>query len=397
MTNKTIPHWRAFAAALTMSLASVAQAQTTETEAAAPLVVQAITCAGNANYSCEFIRDHLHVEAGQPLDEEEIRNAELRLSSLRNFSAVSIRLEKGAQRGAVIVVIEVEEASPITTESLVGASSRLDMQSSVFAVRIANQNLFGEGKLADLGAVAIVPVSGDGRREAYNVTLRYVDPQLFDSSRYFAIARASWSKSQVLDVYGNFSNYESAQLDFRLGRRFGDFSYLMLGVLYRPNREWTWGGWAADGTYETEVADPHKFKPSIAYGWSTEDDLYFPTQGTTLQLAANGDYGSPLQFRKTWASSVGFWTIKVGGDPSPEYRNTFTENQLLALTYARPITPGDNILRGRWYVEPGFSLAGNTSEGERVHEYGIKAGFRADTRAFGLVDLYVIGSVDPQR
>ena len=397
MTNTTTTYWRVFIAVLTMSLAPFAQAQTTDENAAAPLVVQEITCAGNGNTSCEFIRDHLYAKAGQPLDEEEIRNAELRLSSLRNFKSVSIRLEKGAQRGAVIVVIEVKEASPITTESLVGASARMHLQSGVFAARIANQNLFGEGKLADLSAVAIVPVGGEGRNEANNVTLRYADPQLFDSSRYFAIARASWTKHRFLDVYGNFENYESAQLDLRVGRRFGDFSYLMFGFQHRSGLDWTWGRWNSDGTFETKDAKPQPFKPSLAYGWSTEDDLHFPTQGTTLQLAAGGDYGSPLQFRKTWASSVGFWTIKVGGDPSPEYRNTFGENQLFALTYARPIAPGDNILRGRWYVEPGFSFAGNTPQGQQVHEYGIKAGFRADTRTFGLVDLYMIGSVGSQQ
>jgi hypothetical protein len=397
MTNTTITHWRVFIFALTISLAPFAQAQTTDANVTVPLVVQEITCAGNDETSCEFIRDHLYLDAGQSLDEEEIRNAELRLSSLRNFKSVSIRLEKGAQRGAVIVVIEVEEASPITTESLIGGSSRMELQSGVFAARIADQNLFGEGKLADLSAMSVVPVGGEGRNEAYSVMLRYADPQLFGSSRYFAIASASWRKRRYLDVYGNFANYEAVQLDVKAGRRFGDFSYLIIGVQHRSDLDWTWGRWNSDGTFETKDAKPQPFKPSLAYGWSTEDDLNFPTRGTTLQLAAGGDYGFPLQFRKTWPATGGFWTVKVGGDPSPEYRNTFNESQLLALTYARPIAPADNIQRGRWYVEPGFSLAGYAPEGQQIHEYGIKAGFRADTRMFGLVDLYVIGSVDSQR
>ena len=38
--------------------------------------------AGNAHTSCDYILEHLYLQAGQPLVEEEIRNAELRLSSL---------------------------------------------------------------------------------------------------------------------------------------------------------------------------------------------------------------------------------------------------------------------------------------------------------------------------
>jgi len=384
-------------AALLLFHVPLAGAQDEQTTGSDPLIVQEVTCAGNAHTSCDFIREHLYLQAGQPLDEEEIRNAELRLSSLRNFKSVAIRLEKGAQRGAVIVVMEVEEASPITTESLLGASSRMNRQGGVFAGRIADQNLFGKGKLADLSVASVIPISGDGYNEAYGVTLRYADPHLFDSSRYFAIASAGWRKNRFLDVYGNYNNLETAQFDLKLGRRFGDFSYVILGVRYRPNLEWTWGRWNSDGTFETEDAHPHPFSPNLAYGWSTEDDLHFPTQGTTLQLAAGGDYGSPIQFRKTWPTSVGFWTFKVGGDPSPEYRNTFNESQLIALSFARSVTPGDDIQRGRWYIEPGFSIAGNTNEGDRVYEFGIKAGFRAETHMFGLVDLYVIGSVDSQR
>jgi len=115
-------------AALLLFHVSLAGAQDEQTTGSDPLIVQEVTCAGNAHTSCDFIREHLYLQAGQPLDEEEIRNAELRLSSLRNFKSVSIRLEKGAQRGAVTVVMEVEEASPITTESLLGASSRMNRQ-----------------------------------------------------------------------------------------------------------------------------------------------------------------------------------------------------------------------------------------------------------------------------
>src|SRR5688572_21125127 len=78
---------------------------TSSTKAAieSPLLVQGVECRGNQSTSCEFIRSHLYLPAGAPVDEAEIRNGELRLSSLLNFESVDIRLEKGAQRNAVVV------------------------------------------------------------------------------------------------------------------------------------------------------------------------------------------------------------------------------------------------------------------------------------------------------
>jgi outer membrane protein assembly factor BamA len=404
MTIQQTPSRRALIATIMLWLAPIATAQA-ETTGADPLTVQEVTCAGNQHTACGFIRDHLYLHAGQPLDEEEIRNAELRLSALRNFDSVKIRLEKGAQRGAVIVVIEVEEASPVVREWLLGGSSRTDSQRGVFAGRVAHQNLFGKGKIVDLTGVAIVPIAGDALNEAYDVSLRYVDPQLFDSSRYFGVAGARWRKRRYEDIYGNFGNIDSTQFELTLGRRIADFSYLTVGITFRPDNEWVAGRWKSDETFV--ISEPESYSKrglTIAYGWSTEDDLHFPTQGSTFQIDVGGDYDpsepegrSHIQFRKTWAGAGAYWTVKLGGDPSPEYRSSLGESQLFAVSYARPVAPGDIIQRGRWYIEPGFAVKGYTDSGTLFYEYGLKAGFRADTRMFGLVDLYLLGTKDGSR
>ena len=404
MTTTIYTLRRAGIAALFLS-APFANAQVGTGSVDEPLTVQEVTCAGNLQTSCDFIRDHLYLKPGDALDEEQIRNAELRLSALRNFESVKFRLEKGEKRGAVIVVIEVEEASPITTESLLGLSARTESQRGVFAGRVAHQNLFGQGKIAEFSAIALVPFAGDTVNEAYDVSLRYADPQLFGSSRYFAVANATWRKRRYSDVYGNFGFLDAGQLEFTVGRRFADFSYFSYTIIFRPDNNWLAGRWKSDGTFVITTPESYsKHASKLTYGWSTEDDLHFPTQGTTLQLTAGGDYepSSPIgrshfQFRKTWPSSNAYWTVKVGGDPSPEYRRSFGESQLLALSYARPVKPGDEIQRGRWYIEPGLALKGYTSTGDLFYEYGIKAGFRADTRTFGLVDLYVVGAKDATR
>jgi outer membrane protein assembly factor BamA len=383
--------------ALLLPLQLLAQAD----EPAAALQVQEIRCSGNANISCEFIRDHLYLKAGDRLDEEEVRNAELRLSALRNFDSVAIHLEKGAQRGQVIVVIDVSENSPIAMEWVAGGSYRMEIESVLVGGRVAHQNLFGEGKFADLTAVARVPLGGKGHSESYDLALRYADPLLFGSRRWYGIASAAWHKNDYEDQYGNFGRLETPQFDLAAGWRFADFSYLTSGISYRPGIELSTGYWLRDGTFETDNGDDLDFSFNLTYGWNSEDDLNFPTQGSTFAfgLSTNlrnvtGVWVGPIQFRKTWSWMDAYWTLKVGGDPNPEYHLTISENQLFAMTYARPVAAGDNVRRGRWYIEPGFGLPGFTNEGRQIYLAGLKAGYRADTRMFGIVDLYFIGTVD---
>jgi outer membrane protein assembly factor BamA len=377
-----------------------ALAQAVGGPSSAELQVQDIRCEGNEKVSCDFIRGHLHLSPGAALDEDEIRNAELRLSALRYFDSVAIHLEKGAQRGAVIVVIEVAENSPLVTETIAGGSSRLEVGHALVGSRIAHQNLFGEGKLADLTAVASVPTGGPGRNESYSVSLRYVDPLMFDSRRWFGIAAAGWNKFDFEDQYGNFAHTEALSLGATAGWRFADFSYLSGGVSYRPSVELSSGRWLRDGTFEVRDGRNLDYGFEITYGWNSEDDLLFPTQGSTLEVSVGAVHGDATewgigwpQFRKTWSWLDAYWTLKIGGDPSPEYQFSISENQELAVTYARPVRAGNNVRRARWYIEPGYGQPVWTGD-HHVYEYGLKVGFRADTRAFGYVDLYLMGSVD---
>ena len=171
---------------------------------------------------------------------------------------------------------------------------------------------------------------------------------------------------------------------------------------YRPGIDFSSGRWLRDGYFELDDGEDLELTYKLTYGWSSEDDLHFPTQGSTFQLTADAK-GFPssstvgfsaLQFRKTWSWLDAYWTVKIGGEPNPEYHNTSAESQLFAFSYARPVKGGDNVRRGRWYIEPGISFPALTPEGDPIREVGLKIGYRADTRMFGIVDLYLIGSVD---
>ena len=125
-----------------------------------PLTVEALQCRGNATTSCEFILGQLYLSAGDRVNEEEIENAKLRLSFLRNFSAVSIFLERGSERGKAVVVVEVTEANPRTYSAHFHAARFLNSTYQVSAADVTDYNLFGRGKILSFGATQVIPLDG---------------------------------------------------------------------------------------------------------------------------------------------------------------------------------------------------------------------------------------------
>lgn len=364
------------------------------------LIVESLQCRGNILTACEFITGHIYLGPGDRLDEQELQNAKLRLTTLRNFESVDVRLEKGSAKGLVTIVVEITEADPIAMEWLLGTSARLYGVSQVLAGRLMHQNLFGAGKIADVSVVGIVPID-DPERRAFRLTAKYADPHLFGSRKYFAVGSVQYRDESVEDIYGSFGTVDMLRLGATIGRRLWDFSYLTIGYGYRADLEVRSGRWQSDGTFELDESDD-RHAIDVIYGWNSEDDFFFPTRGSTFHIGFGLNFGTHepenefhFQFRKTWQAAAGsLWTLRIGGDPSPEYRTSFGENQLLSFSYSRPFAHPD-VRRGRWYIEPGYGGAGFAPEGERIYEIGVKVGVRLETRAFGIVDLYLIATTDP--
>jgi outer membrane translocation and assembly module TamA len=364
------------------------------------LIVEGLQCRGNSLTACEFITGHIYLTPGDRLDEHELQNAKLRLTTLRNFDSVDIRLEKGSAQGLVTVVIEVAEANPLAMEWLLGTSARLYGLNQVLAGRLAHQNLFGAGKIADLSAVGVAPID-DPERRALRLTARYADPHLFGSRKYFAVGSLTYRDESTEDIYGSFATVDMFRLGATVGRRLWDFSYLTLGYGYRAELDVRTGSWQSDGSFELDEADD-RHAIDVIYGWNSEDDFFFPTRGSTFHIGLGLNFGTHepegefhFQFRKTWQTAAGsLWTLKIGGDPSPEYRTSFGENQALSFSYSRPFAYTD-VRRGRWYIEPGYGGAGRKPDGQGIYEIGIKVGVRLETRTLGIVDLYLIATTDP--
>ncbi|HWM66272.1 MAG TPA: hypothetical protein VNO35_06770 [Steroidobacteraceae bacterium] len=364
------------------------------------LVVQDIQCRGNVSTACGFIRGHLYLAVGGQLDEGEVEDAKLRLSALPNFKSVDIHLEKGSQKGRVIVVIDVTEASPFTLAFVLGTSLRGSDHLETLAARIGDHNLWGTGKTLDLLLVGDLALS-DPEKE-FATRLEYFDPQLFGSKRYFVATGLFYSRTTFNTFYGGTPTGGDGGVDVSFGRRFGSFSYATVGYRYLFNSEANDGYLdpsrrhhylAFDGNLTTLTESSSRVL-LLTYGRNSEDDSAFPTRGWMFHLydnwaTADHDHFAGAEARVTWqGGSSSYWTVQTR--PFNDFNAPFDDDLGTSVTYAHTISPGglfESIQRGRWYVGPGITVIRHNE-----FEIGVKAGIRLETRSFGLVNLYVIGS-----
>jgi len=362
------------------------------------LIVEDVRCKGNASSKCSFIRGFLHVSPGDPLDEGEIQNAKLRLSSLPDFASVSIYLDKGSAKGWVLVVIEVVEADRVENEFSAGTESRLSSLYQTIEGRVAERNALGTEDTVNLDVEAIAPIDGHTHRGIYS-RLQFVNPTLLESNKYFLISGISYQNTLIDYPYDASDKTDQLGIDLAVGRRLFTYSYVTAGYLERLISQSVSESRGTRGLFSTDT-DPNNNKGwSLGYGWNSEDDPYFPTRGSRLNSSFGVSWAS-IRFRKTW--SIGpdsTWAVQLGGTPGSQYRASLNDSQDFSVGYQHRISPSDSfggINRGRWYVEPGFSYYGNLAYGRQLGEWGLKVGIQLDTKMFGMVDFYVIASASEQ-
>jgi outer membrane translocation and assembly module TamA len=361
------------------------------------LAVEKIECRGNTLTSCAYILEYVDLEVGATVREDAIQEARFRLAALPNFSSVDIYLIRGEDKGRARVIVEVAERNPWAMEFVAGTSYYVSSISQRLAGRVAHQNLFGTGKIVEALVDTRVPIR-DPSRKTLLARIQYVDPHLSGSARYYFIAGLSTTNDRVEERNGSRFIREETGADVAIGRRIWDFSYVALG--YRYN----WDTLATD--YTCLRHDPCTYNDlsrqhiaSLAYGWDSEDDPYFPTQGSRFAVSVQIEGASNKRlvtggfgFRKTWRTGSGsLLTFNAGGTPGTEHRSSFEENLAFGFTYARPLAANDGLgfNRGRWYIQTGWDQV-EAYEGEIATRAGVKAGIRLDTRQLGIVDFYVM-------
>jgi len=355
-------------------------------QAETPLTVEKLTCRGNESASCDFILSHIYLRVGQPVDERELREASVRLAWLRNFDSVSIFLEKGSERGRANVVVEVHEASPITYEATLGFFSQASSVGQFVAGRITHYNVFGDGKIVNLQGSLLIPIDGPVNRGDH-ATLQYIDPHILGSKRNFAVAslwyqndRREWDNNDLFDA-------KQLGIDLVGGHRLWGFSYISGGYRLRPISD-VYGRRRNRVGFENEFNTVNHGGALLNFGWNSENEPYFPTEGSRLSVGyvqAFDDSGNwSLSYRKNW---------QFGVDPGV-LTFIYDLHGALSVQYARPTALGESfgVRRARWYAAPFLRPYYNKVDGGMVREVGLTAGVRFETQSFGIVHLFVFGS-----
>jgi outer membrane protein assembly factor BamA len=391
--------WAFVLALITVSGSGYARAGENNTT----LVVQDVQCRGNVATACSFIRGHLYLAPGAQLDEREVEDAKLRLSALSNFKSVDIHLERGSEKGRVILVIEVAEADPLTLAVVLGTSLRQGPDRQTVAARVGDNNLWGAGKTLDLLVVGDLELHHPAEKE-YATRLEYFDPQLFGSRRYFLATGVFYSGATTSSpLLAGVEDSGNGGVDLSFGRRFGSFSYATAGYRYLfksdANARYVDSSHrnhflAFDGNLTT-LTDSFPRVVLLTLGRNSEDDAAFPTHGWMFHFydnwaPAENQHFSGAEARITFPWGNGAY-VTLQTRPFNDFNAPFDDDLGTSITYARTISPSgffEGIQRARWYVGPGVTVINRDQL-----EFGVKAGIRSETRHFGLVNLYVIGSV----
>ncbi len=293
-------------------------------ESASKLTIEAIECSGNKNTKCGFITKKYYQGVGDILDPDKIADARLRLGSLLQFKSIAVQLEKGSEKGRVIVVFAVQEMSHLQyglgVSVLVYDKDRhyIDLEESEsgqirkVSLSITDLNLFGTGKALSFNLAGLSTkyrtVRNNSRGNYYNYSrysdevdydhgyrgsLEYIDPHLFGSQDYFFNAYFS-HRSYYLGRSNLILSHDEAneirkgsdsnlnQSRFGLGRRIGKVSYIQLSV------------------------DPEDDFNDISYGWNTENDAVFPTEGSVFKISTSFDLkDSFLYYRENYDINSG--------------------------------------------------------------------------------------------
>jgi hypothetical protein len=204
------------------------------------------------------------------------------------------------------------------------------------------------------------------------------------STQYFLDGDVSYRDAQYAFTEGESFQERVWTTGLSVGRRLGEFAYISVGYEFRPvsyvlcniqegRQSFSNRGGSLDGV-------------TVSMGWNADDPV-FPTGGSALNAkyadAVSGCGNVAADLRYTWQVGTAYVTLHA------QYPTS------VGVAYAQDFTlPGTagEVSRARWYVEPGVWSFGYSTDQELGQGVGIRGGVRFDTKAFGIVDLYIYGS-----
>jgi outer membrane protein insertion porin family len=275
--------------------------------------VERIVISGLTHTRESVVRRHLLVSEGDPFDPERVLLSRLRLLQLGWFSRVETRVERGSERGLVVLVFEVVERNTLVVTDLVFGST--PPQPFYGGLGLSQQNFLGRG--LGLSGAFVYGGSPMGRPAdpdrftvragffAPNVELHGLPRLVAGISGLFLRGEEFACQDPDCDQFsGNFGSaprtqYQRAGGELTVGLRPGSFERLLT----------SWRFERVHATAVDTVAGLQGAGPPILPGWSTlsaltatyevdtRDDFFFPTEGlrglgqvTFASAVLGGDY-----------------------------------------------------------------------------------------------------------
>lgn len=356
----------------------------------APLEIEKILCEGNEKSTCGFIQSQTSLQENERVDEEKIKEAKLRLQLIGYFEEVEIRLNKGSAPGRAVMMITVKERSSYSYSASAGAAYSDEWLYGALDVTGTNKNLTGSGDSLSLRIRDDYDKHFNYKSRFNDVSARieYIRPGfLFPRLYLIGGVGAKYTNYSIKDnspIFGaGYDNWDyfKSWADLALGYKIFNYSFLSLGYRqYLLNRT------------------SNLF---LQYGWNSQDDDNFPTQGS--QLLINLDWSRPFRQQSThYINFTGSFlqhfrladghvlSLKIGGFKDLDPNFYVSEDRATSIRYTRILkkSADKDIKKTAYYIEPGYFYG---FSGKNV--WGARAGSTIQTD-YGLVNLFLMGGVN---
>lgn len=358
-------------------------------------IIDSIECAGNLSTDCEIIKREIYQNIGDKLDEEEVSNSKIRLQLLGLFKSVDLSLKKGIDRGHVVLSVEVAEDNPFFSETTVmtsyfKSSGFSGLNSLGVALKFGHRNLFGKGKVLQTTLEPNGIMYPDYK--SYSGNIEYIDPHLFGHKRYFLSAKLQYTFNDYDLPSTSYSRTKnSTSYSLNIGHRIFDFSHIGVGVSQGNSKTIS-----RNGENDLLIEETTESKPSytLNYGWNSEDDPYFPTEGSKFDLTYyKFEQYAPnafAEFKQNWLINEKNFLILTANDwwaAKDEWSAENYNNFNLGLEWgyqARRNQAESFVTDARYFLKSSANYDNYTRDNI---EGTLSAGVLLDTQSLGILKL----------
>ncbi len=276
------------------------------------------------------VRRRLLVAEGEILDEERVLLSRLTLLQLGWFSRVETRVERGSERGLVVLVFDVTERNTLLVTDLILGST--GPQPIYGGFGLSQQNFLGRG--FGLSGAFVYGGSPSGRPQdpdRFAVRAGFFAPDVaapmvrrglvFGASAFFARGEEFACPDPECDAFSSdygaapVVRYQRAAGEITVGVRPGAFERLYATYRFEHVRSWPSGAAVLGGTEPYVIPGSSDVSAVTGtYEIDTRDDFFFPRDGfralgqvTFASRLLGGDYEYS---RYLLNLDTGFWLLR---------------------------------------------------------------------------------------